>query len=141
MINQAFCIGGLVNHCLCSRQCLLNCVQISEVLKFLAENLSETAHATELVDPFDNIHPLIILLQLNGVTIYFDVYFPSVAEYENDDIPKIHLTVEEPPWDPSMNEYSEKETQMIDHQGQISSCHSSKGTSICQCFYLILPGS
>ena len=41
---------------------------------------------------------------------------PQVSE----EIPKIHLTVEEPPWDPSTNEYSEQETQRLDHQGQIN---------------------
>ena len=40
-------------------QCCLNGVQISEVPKFLAENLSETTHAIELVDPFDAAHLLI----------------------------------------------------------------------------------
>ena len=54
------------------------------------------------------------------MTSYFDLYSPSVAEYEDEDIPKIHLTAEEPPWDPSTSEYSERETQMLDHQGQIS---------------------
>ena len=39
--------------------------------------------------------------------------------HENDDNPKILLTAEEPPWDLSTNEYSERETQMWDHQGQI----------------------
>ena len=34
--------------------------------------------------------------------------------------PTIHLTAELPPWDPSTVEYSERETQMLDHQGQIS---------------------
>ena len=48
------------------------------------------------------------------------MYSPSVAKYENDDILKIHLTAEEPPWDPSTNKYSERETQMANHQGQIS---------------------
>ena len=48
------------------------------------------------------------------------MFSSSVAKYENDDIPKIHLTVEEPPWDPSTGEYSEIETFMLDHQGQIS---------------------
>ena len=43
-----------------------------------------------------------------------------MAEYENDDIPKIHLTAEVPPWDPVTSEYSERETQMLYHQGQIS---------------------
>ena len=67
-------------------------MQISEV----AENPSETAHAIELVDLFDAAHHLIIPLQLNGVTSYFDVYPQSVEEYENEDIPKIHCTAEEP---------------------------------------------
>ena len=43
------------------------------------------------------------------MTSLLDVYSPSEAEYENEDIPKIHLTAEEPPWDPLTNEYSEKE--------------------------------
>ena len=48
------------------------------------------------------------------------MYSPSITEYEDEDIPKIHLTAEEPPWDPSTSEYSEQETQMLDHWGQIS---------------------
>ena len=119
MINQAILIDGLVNHVLCLLQCNLNGVQISEVPKFLAENPSETTHAIELVGTLYATHPLIILLQLSGVTSYFDVYSPGVAEYENDDTPKIHLTAEETSWDPSINGYSERETQMLDHQGQI----------------------
>ena len=62
-------------------------MKIFDVPKFLAENLNETAHAIKLVDPFDIAHPLIIPLQLRGVTNYFDVYSTSVEEYENDDIP------------------------------------------------------
>ena len=53
------------------------------------------------------------------MTSYFDVYFLSIAEYEKEEIP-IHLTTEETPWDPSTNEYSERETCMLNHQGQIS---------------------
>ena len=48
------------------------------------------------------------------------MHSPSIKEYENEDIPKIHLTVEEPSWDPSTSEYSKRETRMLDHQGQIS---------------------
>ena len=65
-------------------------------------------------------HTLIIPLQLSGVTSYIDVYSPSIAEYENEDIPKIHLISEEPPWDPSKKKYSEQESHMLDHQVQIS---------------------
>ena len=78
-----------------------------------------TTHAIQLPDSFEAAHPLIILLQLSGMTSYFDVYSLSIAEYDNEDIPKIHLTAEEPPWDPSTHKYSERETQRLDHQGQI----------------------
>ena len=60
--------------------------------KFLQEIASETTHVIELVDPFDAACLLIILLKLSGITSYFDVYFPSIPEYEGEEIPKIHLT-------------------------------------------------
>ena len=43
---------------------------------------------------------------------FFDVYTLSIAEYENEEIPKIYLTTEEHPWDSSTNEYLERETQI-----------------------------
>ena len=86
MINQNITIDHLDNHLLCPMQCHLNGVHISEVPKFLAESPSVTTHAMELRDPFNAAHPLIMLLQLSGVTSYFDVYSPNVAEYENKDI-------------------------------------------------------
>ena len=89
-------------------QCCLNGMQINEVPQFLEELPSKITHAIELVDPFNTTQPLIIQLKLSGATSYFDVYSLSIAEYENEDIPKIHLTVEEPPWDLSTIEYSER---------------------------------
>ena len=85
-------------------QCCLNGVQINKIPKFLAENPSERTHSIELVNPFNATHSLIIILKLSSVTSYFDVYTPSIAKYENEEIPKIHLTVEEPPWDTSKSE-------------------------------------
>ena len=77
-------------------------------------------HAAELTDPFNAACLLIILLQLIDVISYFDVYSLSIAELENEDISKIYLTAEKPPWNPSTNEYSERKTHMLNHQGQIS---------------------
>ena len=68
-------------------QCCMNGVHTSEVPKFLSEAPSETAHVIEVVDPFDATHPLIIPLQLSVITSFFDVYAPSIADYENKDIP------------------------------------------------------
>ena len=112
LINQAIWIDGFVNH--------LNGMHISEVLKFLAETPYETPHAIELVDPFNAPHLLIILHQLSSVTSYFDVFSPSITDYEDGDIPTIHLTLEEPLWNPSTGKNSEQEIQMLDHRGQIS---------------------
>ena len=92
----------------------MNGVHVSEVSNFLAE-MSEITHAIELVNPFDAAHPLIILFQLSSITSYFEVYSPSVTEYENKNIQKIHLNAEEPTWSPSPSEYLERETQMINH--------------------------
>ena len=64
-------------------------------------------------------HLLIILLQLSGVTSYFDIYSLSIAEYENEDIPKIHLNAEETPWDQSTNKYSDRDTCMLVYKDQI----------------------
>ena len=88
-------------------QCCLNGVHINEVPKFLGETPKDTTHAIKLVDHFDTAHLLVIPLQLSSVTSYFDVYSTCIAEYENEDIAKIHLTAEEPSWDPSTSEYSE----------------------------------
>ena len=113
MINQAISIDGLNNPLLCLIQCHLNGVLIIEVPKFLAERPTVTTHAIELTDLIDASHSLIVPLQLSCMTSYFDVHSPSIAEYDS-----FHCW--EPSRDPSTNEYSEKETQMIDHWGQIS---------------------
>ena len=110
IMNQAICIDGLINHLFCPMKCHLNGMHVNEIPKFLAENLSETAHAIELIDSFDSAHPLIISLHLSRVTSYFNVYSPSVTENENDEITKIHLTTKNKLWDPSTNEFSERET-------------------------------
>ena len=95
MINQAICIDdkpSIMPHAVS-----LNGMHISEVPKVLAESPTVTTHAIELMDPFNAARPLIIPLQLSVVITYFDAYSPSKAEYKNEDI---HLTDEEPPWDP-----------------------------------------
>ena len=64
-------------------------VHFSEVPKFLAESSSMNTLAAA--------HLLIILLHVSWVSSYFDVYFQSISEYENEEISKIHITAEEPP--------------------------------------------
>ena len=47
------------------------------------------------------------------------MYSSTIIDYEDEEIPKILLTAEEPPWVPSTSEYSEQETWMLDHRGKI----------------------
>ena len=79
MINQGIYIDDLENHLLCPMLCHLNSMHISEVPKFLAESPSMTTHAIELTVIFNVVQPLIIHLQLGGVTHYFDLCFSSVS--------------------------------------------------------------
>ena len=94
MTNQTIHIHGLKSPLLCPMQCHLNDVHISDVPKFLAKTPNVTTHAIQLADPFDTAPLLVILFHLCSTTSYFDVYYPSIAEYENEEIPKIHFTVE-----------------------------------------------
>ena len=82
----------------------------SEVPKFLTDSPVLRTHVIQLIELFNVAHPLIIQQQLSGVTSYFDMPSLSIAGYENENIPKIHLTAEEPPWDPSKVKYPEHRT-------------------------------
>ena len=86
MINQAIHNNGIEDHLLCTIQCHLNGVHVSEVPNFLAESSSMTTQAIQQTGPNDVAHPLIITFQLSGVTSYFDVYSLSIAECENEHI-------------------------------------------------------
>ena len=100
MIIQAIQINGQENHLLCSMQCHLNGVYISEVPKFLAMSPSVTTHVIKLIELSGSTTLCAILLHSSNANNYLEVYFPSIAEYENEDIPKADLTAKEPLLDP-----------------------------------------
>ena len=110
MTNQVIQISGLANHLFCPMQCHLHGVQISKVLKFLADSPSVSTDALQVTDYLNAAHPLMISLQLQEITSYFDVHSQSITENDNEDIPKIHFTADKPPWDPSTEEYSERDS-------------------------------
>ena len=81
MINEPIHMNGLDSYLLCPIQYHLYGVHTSEAPKLLDESPSVTTHAIKLADHFSTTHPLIIPLQLTSVTSYFDVHYPSEAEY------------------------------------------------------------
>ena len=42
-----------------------------------------------------------------------------MAEYEDERVPKYHLTSKSPPWDPSTSLYSSQEAGMVDYRGRL----------------------
>ena len=95
-------------------------VEINELPKFLAKNPDERTHAVVVDDPVSN-EPLIIPLEIKGVTSFFPTRKPTRQEYEEDSIPKINMTSELPDWEPSTADFAEQESAMIDAGGQVIS--------------------
>ena len=55
-------------------------------------------HAITVNDPLNPNEPLIILLALKGITIYFLVRKPKANKYEDKAIPQIYMTSEALVW-------------------------------------------
>jgi len=94
-------------------------VTINDVPKFLAPNPSVNTHAIKIKSD-DGSHSLLIPLSLKGVTSYFDVQKPTTAEW--DDHKKncrYELTLDEPIWDPSTDEYQGMEERMVNYRGEV----------------------
>ena len=106
MINQAIKIDSMQNILICPMQCRVHGTAVNECPKFLSHRPSEDDHALIVHDPVSCSPPLTIPLSLDGVTSYFEARCPSLAEYEDERIPKYHLPSESPPWDPSTTLYS-----------------------------------
>ena len=110
-------------------QCCMNSVLINNVP-------NETIHV-QLENPFNATHPIIIPLKLNGVTCFFEVRTPTLEEYESQNILKIELMVEAPPWDLSNPELQVR-TEDARFQGTFCQPkHSSKWTIIHQLCHII----
>ncbi len=58
-------------------------------------------------------------LSLDGVTSYFEAQYPSLTEFEDENIPKYHLTSKSLPWDPSTCLYSLQVNDMVDYRGHL----------------------
>ena len=93
--------------------------KVNELPKFLDDSPTDKTHTIVAYDPLDPTSPLIIPLQLRGVTSYFDVRKPSIDEYEQGDLPHIVMTAEGPVWEPSESDFAEQAAAMTDFRGHI----------------------
>ena len=110
---------ALRNHLMCPMQSRVVGVKINELPKFLADKPDNETHAVVMNDPLDPQEPLIIPLQLKGVTSYFPIRKPTVGEFEDPDLPHISMTATGPNWEPSEASYADQEAAMTDFGGNI----------------------
>ncbi len=108
MINQAIKIDSKHN--------ILIGTTVNECTKFMLYSPAEDDHVLLVHEPNGCSPPLTIPLSLDGVTSYFEARCPSLVEYEDENIPKYHLTSKSPPWDPSTTLYSSQEDGMVDYR-------------------------
>ena len=93
---------------MCPMQSHLAGVRINELPKFLAEDPYEQTHAIIFDDPLNPNEPLITLLVLKGVTMYFPSSKPRESEYSDELIPYIDMTIEAPVYEPIETSFEEK---------------------------------
>ncbi len=120
IIIQSIKIDGMFNILVCPVQCCIHNTFVSKCPKFLSHHPTEDNHALILHDPNGCSPLLTIPLSLDNVTSYFKGKCSSLAEYEDDTIPKYHLMSKHPPRDPSTMLYSSKAHDMISYRGQIN---------------------
>ena len=106
--HQAINFPRLKNHLMCPMQSHLAGVRINELPKFLAEDPYEQTHAIIFDDPLNPNEPLITLLVLKGVTMYFPSSKPRESEYSDELIPYIDMTIEAPVYEPIETSFEEK---------------------------------
>ena len=91
------------------------------VPKFLTTNPTTSSHSITIADPTDAAHPYTIPLQLEGVVSYFEYSLSTSAEYENEEIPHLELTVASLAWDPYDKDFASLKESLLDFRGQLVS--------------------
>jgi hypothetical protein len=110
-------------------QCRVNDVIVNDLPKLLASDPTDQTHALTIKDPNNPIQPVILPLNLRGVTSLLYVRPVTIDEFNSHDHPRLHLTSETLTWDPSTTLFEEQETTMIDYSGNIISNDAVRGPS------------
>ncbi len=114
IINQAIHIPHLDHHLLCQMQCCVNDVTVNNLPKFSATDPTDQTHALTLTDPDNPLQPVILPLNLRGVTSVLNVRSMTMYEFNSHDHLRLHLTSETLTWDPMTDLYEQQEHVMMD---------------------------
>ena len=114
-VEQALYAPSMKHNLLCPMQLRTCGVQVSEIPKFLATDPTNETHAIKVEREGDD--PLIIPLQLHGVTSYFPTFKPILEEWEAAQETDLHveLTSESPEWDPHSPSFQQQEESFLEH--------------------------
>ncbi len=100
IIHQAIHIPHLDHHLLCPMQCRVNDVIVNDLPKFLASDPTDQTHALTIKDPNNPLQPVILPLNLRGVTSLLYVRPVTIDDFNSLDHPRLNLTSETLTWDP-----------------------------------------
>ena len=115
VIHQAILIETMENNLLCPMQLRMAGIRVNDKPKFLTHKPTEDDHCICIPDKDEVIR---IPLELKGVTSYFNARKPSLAEYDDDNIRKLELTIEDPEWDPHSPDFAQLEQRYFDGLGR-----------------------
>jgi hypothetical protein len=87
VVNQAIHIPHLNHHLLCPMQCRVNDMTVDETPKFLAAQPTDHTHALTLTNPEDPLLPVILPLELRGVTSLLYVRNVNSDDFSVSNIP------------------------------------------------------
>ena len=122
VLNQSILIDRMETILLSTFQARDHGVRINDVPKCMVPNPTSSTHSVEISD-------LRIPLHLNGVISYFPVRKPTLNEWETCDLDMIiHMTSEEPEWDPNTDMFETREERLLDNPellSEISAIHMS----------------
>ncbi len=100
-------------------QCRVNDVTVNDLPNYLATDPTDQTHALTLTDPDNPLQPVILPLNLRGVTSVLNVRSRTIDEFNSHDHLRLHLTSETLTWDPTTNLYEQQEHAMMDYAGNI----------------------
>ncbi len=97
----------------------MNDVTVDEMPNFLAQDPTETTHALTMTDPDYPSQMVTLPLRLRGVILLLNVRIPTVDQFNDQTIPRLHLTSETLTWDPLTTTYADQEAMMMDFTGAV----------------------
>ena len=130
-VHQAIYMPQLEHNLLCPMQLRLNDIEVNEMPKFLSKDPTDAHHSIGI--PTQGDETLTIPLSLDGVTSCFPSFKPTLEQFDSaEEGVNLHdITYDLPDWDPHSEDYSRREANMLDSQGNVYERQQRRPLRIC----------